>query len=115
MALNTGIRQSRVICSVSKSLNSYSAPLSHNQAFNKEKFNYEHNKGQANESSFNWKEACKFTTVIGLAGFALKHGLSTNELLAEEDAIQELIDKENRQVIVIFLDTYNNPFNHTAV
>lgn len=96
MAFHTGMRQSRVVCSVSKSLHTYSAPLGQNQAFNKEKFNYEYNKGQANESSFNWKEACKFTAAIGLAGFALKHGLSTNELLAEEDAVQELIDKENR-------------------
>ena len=99
MALHTGIRQSRVICSVSKSLKPYSAQLNHNQAFNKEKFNYEHNNGNTNESSFNWKEAGKFSAAIGLAGLALKHGLPTNELLAEEDAEQDLIDKENRHVI----------------
>ena len=99
MALHTGIRQSRVICSFSKTLKPYSALLIHNQAFDKEKFNYENNNGKANESSFNWQEAGKFSAAIGLAGLALKHGLPTNELLAEEDAEQDLIDKENRQII----------------
>jgi len=104
MALHTGIRQSRVICSFSKTLKPYSALLIHNQAFDKEKFNYENNNGKANESSFNWTETCKLVAAIGLTGFALKHGHPKNELLAEqhrhdsieEDAEHDLIEQENR-------------------
>ena len=96
MALHVGFRQSRVICSFSSSLKPYSAPRNHSQAFNKEKFGHENNNGKANESTSNWKEACKFGTAIGLTGFALKQGFPTNELFAEEDAEHELIERENR-------------------
>ena len=106
MALHNGIRQSRVLCSFSKSLKLCSAPLSHHQisidgrSKNNYKGNEEHGtNGKGNYTS--WKDACKLAAAIGLTGFAVQNASPRNDLLAEVNIDQEIVDKENRYKISI--------------
>ena len=98
MALHNGLRQSRAICSLSKSLKSCSTPFIHSQASNQDRFtNNQKNEGNSNENSSNWKEVCKIAAAVGLTGLAVYHALPRNDLLAEESHMdQEIVDKENR-------------------
>ena len=106
MALHNGIRQSRVLCSYSKSLKLCSASLSHNQISIAER-NQNHQKeneeqgtnGQRNHT--NWKDACKLAAAIGLTGFAVQNASPRNDLIAEVNIDQEIVDKENRYKIFI--------------
>ena len=106
MALHNGIRQSRVLGSFSKSLKLCSAPLSHHQTSivesskNDHKGNEEHGTN-GKENRKNWKDACKLVAAIGLTGFAVQNASPRNDLLAEVNIDQEIVDKENRYKIFI--------------
>jgi len=112
MALHTGIRQARVLCPFSKSLKLCSAPLNHHQISiaRRSKHHYKGNEEQGTNGKgnhTNWKDACKLAAAIGLTGFAVQNASPRNDLLAEANIDQEIVDKENRirqfsQITTIF-------------
>ena len=111
MALHTGIRQARVLSPFSKSLKLCSAPLNHHQISiaRRSKHHYKGNEEQGTNGKgnhTNWKDACKLAAAIGLTGFAVQNASPRNDLLAEANIDQEIVDKENRYKIFI-LSSFN--------
>ena len=103
MALQVGIRKSRVICSFTRPLKPYSSQFNHNQVIASQSFNHGNNNGNTNDGStqgMNWKQACKFGAAVGLTAFALHSPLTTTDLEEQEQDKtnngQEVITKENR-------------------
>ena len=111
MALHTGIRQARALSPFSKSLKLCSAPLNHHQISiaRRSKHHYKGNEEQGTNGKgnhTNWKDACKLAAAIGLTGFAVQNASPRNDLLAEANIDQEIVDKENRYKIFI-LSSFN--------
>ena len=102
MAFRTGIRQSRELCTLTSGLKSKpifnTNHVASSYRFNHGKSNGENNHGSNEE--VNWKLAFKFGAVAGMTVLALGNSVVRKDLLADEkpenDAEQEVIDKENR-------------------
>ena len=92
MALHAGIRQSLVIFSSMRALNSYSFQFKNKQIISSYRFKHGNSNGSSHKRSrqeINWKLACGLSTAIGLAPIALNSSLHKKHVLAEEE------DKQN--------------------